>query len=68
MGTVTISPRFQIGIPKAIREELRLSSGQKLVAFVYGDRIELILLRPIKEMRGFLKGINSTVGRKADRV
>ena len=67
METVTISPRFQVVIPKAIREELGLLPGQKLQAIVYGERIELIPVRPIKEMRGFLKGIETTIDREADR-
>jgi len=68
MGTVTISPKFQVVIPKAIREKLSLLPGQKIQAIAYGDRIELIPVRPIKEMRGFLKGIDTTVEREADRV
>ena len=68
MTTITISPKFQIVIPKAIREKLSLSPGQKVQALVYEGRIELIPLRPIKEMRGFLKGIDTTVPREADRV
>ncbi len=68
MGTVTISPKFQVVIPKAIREKLSLLPGQKVHAIAYGDRIELIPVRPIKEMRGFLKGIDTTVEREADRV
>ena len=68
MGTVTISPKFQVVIPKAIREELGLLPGQKLQAIVYGERIELIPVRPIKEMRGFLKGIETTIDREADRL
>ena len=67
METVTVSPKFQVVIPKRIREKLSLSPGQKVQAVVYGDRIELIPLRPIKEMRGFLKGIDTTVEREADR-
>jgi AbrB family looped-hinge helix DNA binding protein len=67
MQTVTVSPKFQVVIPKEIREKLGLSPGQKVQAMVYGDRIELIPLRPIKEMRGFLKGIDTTVPREADR-
>ena len=67
METVTVSPKFQVTIPKLIREKLGLSPGQKVQAIVYGDRIELIPLRPIKEMRGFLKGIDTTVEREADR-
>ena len=68
MGTVTISPKFQVVIPKEIREKLGLSPGQKVQVFVYGDRVELIPVRPIKQMRGYLKGIDTRVEREADRV
>jgi len=68
MGTVTISPKFQVVIPKEIREKLGLSPGQKVQVFVHGDRIELIPVRPIKQMRGYLKGIDTRVEREADRV
>jgi AbrB family looped-hinge helix DNA binding protein len=65
---VTISPKFQVVIPKAIREKLRLSPGQKVQALLYGDRIELIPLQPVKRMRGFLRGIDTTVPRDTDRA
>lgn len=68
METVTISPKFQVVIPKAIREKLSLSPGQKVQAILCGDRIELTPLRPVKEMRGFLKGLDTTVRREAERV
>ncbi|UCF69459.1 MAG: AbrB/MazE/SpoVT family DNA-binding domain-containing protein [Acidobacteriota bacterium] len=68
MGTVTISPKFQVVIPKAIRERLGLEPGQKVQAIVYGDRIELIPIRPAAELRGFLKGIDTRVERESDRV
>ncbi len=68
MGTVTLSPKFQVVIPKPIREKLSLSPGQGIQVIVHDGRIELIPLRPIKEMRGFLKGINTTVEREADRL
>jgi AbrB family looped-hinge helix DNA binding protein len=66
--TVKISPKFQVVIPKAIREKLRLSPGQKVQALLYGDRIELIPLQPVKQMRGFLRGIDTTVPRDTDRA
>ena len=66
--TVTISPKFQVVIPKSIREKLNLSPGQKVQAIAYGDRIELIPLRPVKEMRGFLKGIETAIEREGDRI
>jgi AbrB family looped-hinge helix DNA binding protein len=68
MGTVTISPKYQVVIPKAIREELGLLPGQKVQAIVYGERIELIPVRPMQEMRGFLKGIDTTIDRETDRL
>lgn len=68
MQTVTISPKFQIVIPKEIRENLKLSPGQKIRTILYDDRIELIPIRPMKQMRGFLKGIDTTVAREKDRV
>lgn len=68
MQTVTISPKFQVVIPKEIRETLQLTPGQKVQAILYGDRIELIPVRPVKQMRGFLKGIDTTIVREKDRV
>ena len=68
MRTVTISPKFQVVIPKEIRERLALVPGQKIQAIAYDGRIELIPLRPTKEMRGFLPGIDTDVDREADRA
>ncbi len=67
METVTISPKFQVVIPKEIRETLKLKAGQKVQAIVYEDRIELIPVRPIRKMKGFLRGIDTTVPRDGDR-
>jgi AbrB family looped-hinge helix DNA binding protein len=67
MATVTISPKFQVVIPKEIRERLGLSPGQKVQTIVFDDRIELIPVRPIKKLRGFLKGIDTDVPREDDR-
>ena len=55
-------------IPKAIRDLLRLRPGQKVQAIAYEDRIELIPVRRAKEMRGFLRGIDTTVERDRDRL
>ncbi len=68
METVTVSPKFQVVIPKEIREALKLTPGQKVQALLYENRIELIPLRPVKQMRGFLKGIDTTVVREGDRT
>ena len=68
METVTVSPKFQVVIPKEIRESLKLAPGQKIQALLYENRIELIPVRPIKKMRGFLKGIDTTIKRDTDRL
>ena len=67
MDVVTISPKFQVVIPRSVRERLSLSPGQRVQALVYDGRIELIPVRPAKALRGFLKGLDTTVRRDADR-
>lgn len=68
METVTISPKFQVVIPKAIRERLKLEPGQKVQAILYEGRIELIPLQTPRQMRGFLAGIDTDVERETDRL
>lgn len=68
MSTVTISTKFQVVIPKGIREALELKPGQKVQALVYDGRIELIPVRKMSEMRGFVKGIDTEVPRETDRL
>ena len=68
MTIVTISPKFQVVIPQAIRESLGLAPGQKVQAIQYEGRIEFIPVRPAKSMRGMLKGIDTRVPRERDRV
>ena len=67
METVTISPKFQVVIPKRIREGLDLHPGQKVQAIQYGDRVELVPVKSARQMRGFLRGIDTNVPREADR-
>ncbi len=67
METVTISPKFQVVIPKTIRERLKLEPGQKVQAILYEGRIELIPLKTPRQMRGFLAGIDTDVEREVDR-
>ena len=67
VDVVTISPKFQVVIPRTVRERLNLSPGQKVQALVYDGRVELIPLRPAKALRGFLRGIDTTVARDVGR-
>ncbi|MCC7275111.1 MAG: AbrB/MazE/SpoVT family DNA-binding domain-containing protein [Alphaproteobacteria bacterium] len=68
METVSVSPKFQVVIPRRIREALGLRPGQKLQAVQYGDRVELIPLRPLSAARGFLSGIATDIERDEDRA
>jgi AbrB family looped-hinge helix DNA binding protein len=68
MTEVTVSPKYQIVIPKEIRESMGIVSGQKVQIMSYQGRIEVIPLKAMKEMKGFLKGIDTTVAREEDRV
>jgi AbrB family looped-hinge helix DNA binding protein len=68
MEMVKISPKYQVVIPKRLREALELAPGQKVQMIAYADRIEMIPVKRISDMRGFLKGIDTTVKRESDRV
>lgn len=68
MVAVTVSPKFQVVIPKAVRERLGIRPGQKLQILQFSDRIEFVPLRDIKSMRGFLKGMKTNVLRERDRA
>ena len=68
MEAVKISPKYQVVIPKKLREALNLSPGQRVQMVAFEDRIEMIPVRKISEMKGFLKGIDTTVGRETDRI
>lgn len=68
MQTVTVSPKFQVVIPRSIRQSLNLRPGQKMQVIEYDGRIELIPDRDISELRGFLKGINIDFERENDRL
>jgi hypothetical protein len=68
MQTVTISPQLELPLPAAICEALHIKPGQQVQLLQFGDRIELIPQRNIKEARGFLKGINTDIHRENDRL
>ena len=67
MATVKVSPKFQVVIPKEVRESLGIRAGQRVQVVTYEDRVEFIPLKPMKQMRGFLKGIDTRVPRDEDR-
>jgi AbrB family looped-hinge helix DNA binding protein len=67
MKTVTISPKFQVVIPEYIRDAMKLKAGEKVHVFQYENRIEYIPVRKMRQMRGFLPGIDTTIEREEDR-
>jgi len=68
MPTVKISPKFQVVIPRQVRERLQLKVGQQVEVLLYDNRIELVPVKPIRQLRGFLSGIDTTVERVPDRA
>ena len=67
MQTVTVSPKFQIVIPKAVREQLHIKAGQKMLAIPYGQHIQLVPLKKAKELRGMLAGCDLSRVRIRDK-
>ncbi len=68
MKSVTVSPKFQIVIPRDLRKSMDILPGTKVQILQYENRIELIPIKTPKSLRGFLKGIDTTVDRELDRV
>ena len=68
MQTVKISPKYQVVIPKDVRNAMNLKPGQQIQILQYQDRIEMIPQKDISDMRGFLNGINTEINRESDRI
>jgi AbrB family looped-hinge helix DNA binding protein len=68
LETVTVSAKYQVVIPRAIRRSLGIQPGQKMQVFLYDNRVEFVPVKRMRQMRGFLKGIDTTLERDADRV
>jgi len=69
MDTVKISSKYQMVIPRSIREKWNIRPGQKVRLIIYGNRLEVVPVRDIKEARGFLKGMSNEAEREEeDRV
>ena len=68
MDTVTLSPKFQVVIPRAIREALQLRPGETFRVIRYGDRVELIPVKKMTALRGFARGMDTAIRRDRDRL
>lgn len=67
MLTVTVSPKYQVVIPKNIRLAMKLRPGQKIQVIQHGNRIELVPVRSIKSARGMLRGMDTSIESEPDR-
>ncbi len=68
MKSVTVSPKYQVVIPREVRQSMEIRPGSKVQVLLYENRIELIPMKKLRRIRGFLKGIDTTVERERDRV
>lgn len=68
MTTVTVSEKYQVVIPKPVRDALDIRPGQKIEVIVYEGRAEFVPVHSMKAMRGFLRGIDTKVARDEDRM
>ena len=68
MNTVIVSTKYQVVIPKEIREDMDLKAGTSLEGINYGNRIELIPIRPMKSLKGIFSGIDTAIEREEDRI
>jgi AbrB family looped-hinge helix DNA binding protein len=68
MNQVTVSSKFQVVIPRQVRESMDIQPGTRVQVLQYENRIELIPLKGTKSLRGFIKGIDTEVDRSEDRV
>lgn len=68
MTTTTISQKFQIAIPKKIRESMHITSGTKFEIIQFENRIELMPIQPMNKLRGILPKIDTEISREKDRI
>lgn len=68
MQTVTLSPKFQLVVPLAVRESLKLVPGAKMQVVQFDNRVEFIPVQPASALRGTLRGIDTTIARDAERL
>ena len=66
MDAVTVSPKYQVVIPKAVRERMGIRAGDRLQVLCFDDRIELVRTQPMRKMRGFLQGLDAAFVRDED--
>ena len=59
MSVVTVSSKYQVVIPRDVREKMNLKPGQKVIVVEKDGVVHLIPEKPMKELRGFVKGVTT---------
>ncbi len=67
MARVKVSSKYQVVIPQDVRQSMNIQVGQVVEMFVFDNRIQLVPVKPLTQMRGFLKGMDTTIEREDDR-
>ena len=68
MNTVTISSKYQVVIPRSIREQFNLKPGQKIMFIPYNKTLRVVIVPPIEQAEGIFEGIDTDPNReKEDR-
>lgn len=67
MSTVTVSPKYQVVIPQAVRQRLGIAPGDRMAVLDVGGHIELVPITPARELQGLLAGMDIRVPDEADR-
>lgn len=66
MDAVTVSSKYQVVIPKSVRDKTNIRPGERLQVICFDGRIEMIRIQPIQQMRGFLNGYDASFVRDED--
>ncbi len=67
MNTVTLSSKFQVVVPREVRESMKLKPGQKMSVLAYNGQIHFLPIEPIQNLRGIFRGMDTTIPDEPDR-
>jgi AbrB family looped-hinge helix DNA binding protein len=67
-STATLSKKFQISVPKAVREQQHWEAGQQFVFLPKGAGVLMVPVPALAELEGIAKGANTAgVRDRSDR-
>jgi len=68
MNTVTLSNEYKLVIPEDIRNSIGVKAGTTFEIISYNNRIELVPIKPMKNLKGIFRGIDTNITRDDDRL